>query len=51
MKRPPKETFHVRFPPDLLAEIREVADAHQLTTGELIRDAVRDYLTRLPKAR
>lgn len=51
MKRPPKETFHVRFPPDMLEQIRETADAHQLLPSELVREAVKEYLARLPKAR
>ncbi len=48
MKRPPKETFHVRFAPDVLARIRETADAQRLLPSEVVREAVQQYLDRLP---
>lgn len=44
MKRAPKETLPVRFPPAMIAEIRAVAAARDLLPSELVREAVRLYL-------
>lgn len=46
MKRLPKKTFNVRFPPKMIEDTKAIAEAQQLLPSELVRKVLQEYLDR-----